>query len=139
MVRVGCEFLFDSVFPTPLISQVKVRTDDPHRVVRETSSLEPVVDSSEYLDAFGNRCWRLVAPVGRLALRYDAEVDVSPEPDLVVADAPQVPVVLKSCAAAALVSGNSPAMAWLASRSQGSQLAEITGLLWLVAPIQGVS
>jgi transglutaminase-like putative cysteine protease len=91
-VRIGCEFVFDSPFPTPLVTQVQPRPDGAHRLVREETSLDPAVDSHEYLDAFGNRCWRLTAPEGLLTLRYDAEADISPDPDPVVADARQLPV-----------------------------------------------
>ena len=91
-VRVGCEFVFDSPFPTPLITQVQVRPDGSHRVLGETSRLEPNVESHEYRDSFGNRCWRLVVPEGRLTLRYDAEAEISPQPDPVVPEAELVPV-----------------------------------------------
>ena len=46
----------------------------------------------EYVDSFGNRCWRLVAPAGQLDIRYDAMVEVSDEPDPVVPNAALVPV-----------------------------------------------
>ena len=91
-VRIGCEFVFDSASPTPLIVQVQPRPDGPHKLLRQQAVLEPAVDSHEYLDSFGNRCWRVTAPEGRLVLRYDAEAVVAPDPDVVVPDAAQLPV-----------------------------------------------
>jgi transglutaminase-like putative cysteine protease len=91
-VNVGCELVFDSPSPTPLVAQVQPRPDGPHRLCRESCCLDPTVESHEYLDSFGNRCWRLTVPQGSQTLRYDAEVEISPEPDVVVPDAAQVAV-----------------------------------------------
>ena len=91
-VRVGCEFVFDVASPTPLITQIQPRPEGPHRLLSEALSLDPEVDSHEYLDSFGNRCWRLTAPTGRLTLEYDAEAEISPDPDPVVPEARQAPV-----------------------------------------------
>jgi transglutaminase-like putative cysteine protease len=91
-VKIGCEFVFQTPSPTPLVVQVQPRPDGPHRLLREDCSLVPSVDSHEYLDSFGNRCWRLTAPDGFLTLRYDAEVEVPPDPDPVVPEAAQMPV-----------------------------------------------
>jgi transglutaminase-like putative cysteine protease len=61
--------------------------------VHESLWLEPrSLDLREYIDSFGNRCWRLTVPGGLVQVRYDAVVDVADEPDPVVPDAHLVPV-----------------------------------------------
>lgn len=55
----------------------------------ERFEVEPAVPVSEFLDPFGNRCARLLAPSGRVVLRNDATVLNSGQPDPQVWDAVQ--------------------------------------------------
>jgi transglutaminase-like putative cysteine protease len=57
-----------------------------------TNYTKSVVPSRDYLDAFGNRCTRFVAPAGYLWLSGTTLIDASPEPDPVYADAQQSPI-----------------------------------------------
>ena len=91
-VRVGCECTFESRWPTPLVLVLGIAHGEPCRVLEEDRLIEPAVAFHEYLDTFGNRCWRLNAPTGALRVVYDALVEVSNEPDPVLLDAPQTPV-----------------------------------------------
>jgi len=92
-VRVGCEFDIESSGPVPMLMLVRARPDAEHTTVHESQWLEPKsLDLREYIDSFGNRCWRLTAPGGPLQVRYDAVVDVADEPDPVVPDAHLVQV-----------------------------------------------
>src|SRR5688572_8412681 len=85
-VRVGCEFLYESEFPAPMLTLVRPKEWHRHRVLDEVRMVEPDVPIEEYIDSFGNYVWRLTAPAGRLHLRYDALAEVPREPDPVVAD-----------------------------------------------------
>ena len=92
-VRVGCEFDIESDGPVPMLMLVRARPDAEHTTVHESQWLEPKsLDLREYIDSFGNRCWRLTVPGGPVQVRYDAVVDVADEPDPVVPDAHLVPV-----------------------------------------------
>ena len=92
-VRVGCEFDIESSGPVPMLMLVRARPDAEHTTVHESQWLEPKsLDLREYIDSFGNRCWRLTVPGGLVQVRYDAVVDVADEPDPVVPDAHVVPV-----------------------------------------------
>jgi transglutaminase-like putative cysteine protease len=92
-VRVGCEFDIESDGPVPMLMLVRARPDAEHTTVHESQWLEPnSLDVREYIDSFGNRCWRLTVPGGPVQVRYDAVVDVADEPDPVVPDAHVVPV-----------------------------------------------
>src|SRR5436309_1616395 len=86
-LSVGCELAFESDAPVPMLVLVRARPDGPRRATRESSSTVPDVAVREYLDGFGNACWRLTTPVGPLTLRYEAEVEVDRQPDVVVPDA----------------------------------------------------
>jgi len=64
--------------------------DDPlNHSPASTQYTKSVVSSRDYLDAFGNRCTRFVAPAGYLWLSGTNIIDASPEPDAVYEDAQQ--------------------------------------------------
>jgi transglutaminase-like putative cysteine protease len=76
-----------------MLMLVRARSEVGQRAVHESHWVEPEgLSLDEYVDGFGNRCWRLTAPGGPLRVRYDAVVEVPDQPDLVVPDAPLVPV-----------------------------------------------
>ena len=91
-VNVGCELTFHSPEPVQLVVHVLPTPNDDHETIRETRSTEPASAGHKYLDAFGNRCWRLLAPSGAFTLRFDADVAIAGTPDLVVPSAKQTPV-----------------------------------------------
>jgi transglutaminase-like putative cysteine protease len=91
-VRVGCEFEYASDTPLPLFMLVQARPDGDHTTLYQSRWTEPQVPIREYIDPFGNQCWRLIAPAGRFRIRYDAVVAMSDEPDQVVLDAPLIGV-----------------------------------------------
>jgi transglutaminase-like putative cysteine protease len=91
-LRVGCEFEFESDFPVPMLMLVRPRADGEHRVLFESRWLRPELPLHEYVDSFGNTCWRFTAPGGSVTIRYDACVEVDSEPDPVVAHAEQLAV-----------------------------------------------
>jgi transglutaminase-like putative cysteine protease len=71
---------------------VRARPDGAHRTLYESRWCLPEVPLREYVDGFGNFCWRLTAPGGPLTVRYDALVETDREPDPVGASVPLVPV-----------------------------------------------
>jgi transglutaminase-like putative cysteine protease len=91
-VRVGCEFTYETQTPVPMLMLVQARPDGEHEIRYESQWTEPNLSVREYRDGFENPCWRLVLPAGRSVVRYDAVVEVSGEADIVVPDAPLVPV-----------------------------------------------
>jgi transglutaminase-like putative cysteine protease len=57
-----------------------------------TNYTKSIVPSRDYLDAFGNRCTRFVAPAGYLWLSSTNVIDANPEADPVYADARQAAI-----------------------------------------------
>src|ERR1700678_1126583 len=51
-----------------------------------------LIGSTEYLDSFGNRCSRLVAPAGHVRLSGTNTIDVDGMPDPVNPNARQAPI-----------------------------------------------
>ena len=91
-LRVGCQFDYESDGPVPAVVQVRARPDGEHHTRYESRWLEPDLPVHEYVDGFGNLCWRLTLPGGPVTIRYDAVVEVDRAPDPVVPGARLVPV-----------------------------------------------
>ena len=91
-IRVGCQFDYDSLGPTPTIWQVRPRADQAQRLHSESWGTEPLLPWTSYHDVYGNVCDRLTLPEGRTLLRYDAYVEVPAAFDDANEEARQVPV-----------------------------------------------
>ncbi len=95
LIRLGYELIFDVPAPAPMLLMLDL---DPAREysIRRPGGLviEPNVPVDRFLDQFGNRCTRIVAPAGRLRIWDDLIVEDSGLPDPVAPFAQQVPVEL---------------------------------------------
>ncbi len=91
-VRVGCDLVYDSPAPSPMLFLVRPFERYHHTLVEERRTVEPDVAVDEITDAFGNTMWRLVAPVGPVRLSYDAVCDAPASADPVFADMPKTPI-----------------------------------------------
>ncbi len=91
-LRVGCGIRYRTCGATAAVLLVRPRSDSRQLVVDERSDSQPAVSLREFLDLYGNRCQRLVLPAGELALRYEASMEVSDDPDAIDARVPQRPV-----------------------------------------------
>ena len=92
-LRVGFEMVYECVQPTPMMLTLSIHPSraadaiQPDRLVTD-----PAVPTSTYLDPFGNRCSRLVAPPGRFIVSSNAVINDSGVPDVVAPSAAQVAV-----------------------------------------------
>lgn len=91
-VRVGCDFVYDSEYPTPMMLIVRPKEWHGHRLLAETRQVEPNIPLREYVDSFGNHVWRLEAPAGSLRIRYDALFEAPPTPDPLLPDLPKTAI-----------------------------------------------
>jgi transglutaminase-like putative cysteine protease len=92
-IRIGCELIYDLPQPTPMILVLGShfsRASDI--VIPDHLTASPAVPIAFYRDSFGNWCYRLTAPAGRITLTADGVMRDSGEPDPVVHSARQVPV-----------------------------------------------
>jgi transglutaminase-like putative cysteine protease len=90
--RIGCEFVYQSPNPAPMVFIVRPRERDAHLLLQESRVISPETHVHAYSDRFGNTCWRLVAPAGEMRLFYDAVAEHSDAPDPVFPDMPGTPV-----------------------------------------------
>lgn len=89
-LRVGFEMTYQFEQPTPMMLALSIHPSRASDLVRpEQFVTDPAVPVTSYLDLFGNRCSRLVAPQGRFVVRSDAVVNDSGAADIVAPSAAQ--------------------------------------------------
>ena len=87
-IRIGCELTYQSPVPTPMLFIVRPREGERQRRLDEVRRVTPRIPVHEYVDAFGNRVWRLTAPAGEFRLTSDTLVEAPPTPDPWLPDLP---------------------------------------------------
>jgi transglutaminase-like putative cysteine protease len=82
LIRLGYDIQFEAPVRTPMVVLLNVHPSR-ERDLREPDQLriEPDVNMENYLDSFGNRCCRFVAPSGSLRLSNSTLIEDSGEPD----------------------------------------------------------
>ena len=93
LIRYGYEISITCPQPTPLVCLLAVHEERKADIrVPESVFTVPEVAMTTYLDLFGNRCRRLVAPAGDLTLWGDATIEDDGKLDPVLPGAREVPV-----------------------------------------------
>ena len=89
-MRAGFELVYHFPQVTPIILVVNIHESRAaDLVVPDHLIAEPSVPTGLYLDGFGNRCHRVLAPAGRLRLTTDCVIRDSGEPDAKIFSAVQ--------------------------------------------------
>jgi len=77
-----CELAFEAAMPVPVVLMLHPRSGPGQWIMREEYSLNPHVPVSEYTDAFGNLCQRIVVQPGPFAIHSSCTADVADEIDV---------------------------------------------------------
>jgi transglutaminase-like putative cysteine protease len=92
-IRLGYDLQFNLLSATPIVALLHVHPSRcKHLVEPDELKIEPEIDVTSYLDGFGNRCARFVAPPGRLRLSNSTLIRDTGLPDEVNPNAREVPV-----------------------------------------------
>ncbi|MEQ8666675.1 MAG: transglutaminase family protein [Rhodospirillales bacterium] len=92
-IHAGCEITIAFDQPGPFIAMLQVHPDRVDALCApDDVAATPSIPLEPFLDHFGNRCVRGVAPAGELQLRADTVINDPFEPDALVPDAPQTPI-----------------------------------------------
>lgn len=77
--KLGCELAYDVQQSTPFVFNVELAPVASQTIVSERLTLTPRLEPERWtMPETGNRYLRVVAPAGRLTLRYEAEADLVP-------------------------------------------------------------
>lgn len=84
LIRIGYDIEFESSVPVPMNLMMHIHPSRVGTIKKpEEFRIEPDTPSEEFIDSFGNRCIRILAPAGNLRLTNDAIVEDSGQPDVV--------------------------------------------------------
>jgi transglutaminase-like putative cysteine protease len=87
-IRVGFDLIYECGEPTPMILMLNVHPSRAADLVTpDRISVNPARSLTPYVDGFGNKCVRLLAPKGKLRLSADTIVADSGKPDAIDAGA----------------------------------------------------
>ena len=93
LIRIGYDIQFDIPTAVPMVTLLHVHPSrDKDLMESDALHVEPQVEATEYIDSFGNRCTRFVAPAGRLRLHNSSLIQDTGRPDEVSIYAREVPV-----------------------------------------------
>jgi transglutaminase-like putative cysteine protease len=80
-IRCRCELDFELETATPFVFMLRPQSGLDQWITTQAFDLTPSIPAHEYLDDFGNRCQRLVAPAGHFQLRAMTVAQTSPADD----------------------------------------------------------
>ncbi len=75
-LKTNCEIAFEVPHSMPFVFMLRPRSGASQWVNQETYQVEPMVQVTEAMDAYGNLCQRLVAPAGNFLLKTSSVVKV---------------------------------------------------------------
>ena len=90
LIRIGFDISFELKGPTPMVAMLFVHPSRQKDLRSgEKLVLNPAVPVTDYIDMFGNRCARFLAPGGEIEMQLEATIEDSGKPDRERSDAPQ--------------------------------------------------
>ncbi|MDR6292796.1 transglutaminase-like putative cysteine protease [Inquilinus ginsengisoli] len=92
-IRVGFDLVYDCPQPTPMLVMLRIHPSrDADVTTPDLLRTDPAVPIETYVDSFGNRCGRVLAPAGKIRFSTDAIVLDSGLTEPVVPEAAEIPV-----------------------------------------------
>lgn len=89
-IKIGFDIVYECAQPTPMVLMLNVHSSRQADLERpDLLQFSPDVPARSYLDSFGNRCTRIVAPAGELRIFTDAIINDVGTPEPVVPHAAQ--------------------------------------------------
>ncbi|HTJ03332.1 MAG TPA: transglutaminase family protein, partial [Methylovirgula sp.] len=93
LIQYGYELTINCAQETPLVTLLDERPECVPALRQDTGVLtRPQIPLRSYIDSYGNRVRRFVAPSGDFTLTRSAIIEVPDTPDVVALDACEVPV-----------------------------------------------
>jgi transglutaminase-like putative cysteine protease len=93
LIRIGYDIQFDIPASAPMVTLLHIHPSREKDLIEpDALQIEPQVDATEYIDGFGNRCTRFVAPHGSLRLHNSTLIRDTGLEDQINIHAREVPV-----------------------------------------------
>lgn len=82
LIKIGYDLEFELPAPTAMILLLYVHPErQADLTARERLTTDPLVSVNDFIDVFGNRCARIVAPAGKFKIFQERTIRDSGEPD----------------------------------------------------------
>ncbi len=89
-IRAGFRLSHSCPAPTPMLLMLNVHPSrEADLVTRDELRFDQMVRPVSYVDSFGNRCTRIVAPAGRMSVSTEFEIEDTGAPDTLAPEAEQ--------------------------------------------------
>ena len=93
LIRLGYDIQFNIPFEVPIVAMLSVHPSRTQDLLEpDELQTDPLLPVTTYIDVFGNRCSRFVAPAGRVRLSSSSLIHDSGKPDPINLSARQIPV-----------------------------------------------
>ena len=93
LIRLGYDIQFDIPAEVAMVALLNIHPSRVHDLVEpDELRIEPDIPVTSYIDSYGNRCTRFVAPPGRLRLSNSTLISDSGSPDEFDFSAREVPI-----------------------------------------------
>ena len=93
LIRIGYDIGFEIPSPVTMVGMLHVHPSRSADLLElDDLIVDPSVQVATYLDGFGNRCSRFLAPQGTIKLHNRTLIQDSGEPDISAPDAREIPV-----------------------------------------------
>jgi transglutaminase-like putative cysteine protease len=92
-IRIGSQLTYRCPLPVPMLLMLRVHPSQSERLLAPDLLVsDPGLPTHTYIDTYGNRCLRLLAPAGVTRLRIDAVIEGGERRDVVAPGARQLPI-----------------------------------------------
>src|SRR5947207_13143921 len=92
-IHLGYELVFEVPRPTPMQLMLYVHPEQASRLRQpERIEVEPATPVEDFIDGFGNRAARILAPAGAVRIRYDNVIQDPGRAEATLAGARLTPV-----------------------------------------------
>ena len=92
-IQIGFDITFNCSGYTPMVLMLNVHPSRAHDLLApDTIRMSPVRSFTPYVDGFGNKCLRVLAPPGELRIFSDTIISDSGKPDRIDLGAEEHPV-----------------------------------------------
>lgn len=92
LIRYGYEIAFYCSQETPIVCLLDIHPDRSADIKSEMFKCAPHRTQQIYIDAFGNKCRRFLAPVGDCVISCEGLIEDPGQPDITEPDAQEIPV-----------------------------------------------
>ena len=93
IIRAGYDLAFETFGPTPINLLLSIRPErEADCVTPDVVTFDPPLPARQFIDGFGNRTTRIVAPGGRVRMKADFLIHDSGLPDAYAPEAEEIPV-----------------------------------------------